>query len=117
MPSTTYNIAVVGPADTISGFRALGVDVFDAHTADEAREHIIAIRRMTSGEGEQNKPYAVVLVVDSLLAGLSDDDYKRLTTGALPALLAIPSITSDTEASTRKLRELAEKAIGSDILS
>ena len=27
-----YKIAIIGPNDTVSGFRALGVDAFDAQT-------------------------------------------------------------------------------------
>ena len=47
--STTneYKIAIVGPLDTVSGFKALGVDSFQAQTADEALEQLRAIKKQT----------------------------------------------------------------------
>ena len=49
-------IAVLGGRDTVMGFKALGLDVFPAGSAEEAKE---AFRRLTrESEGE----YAIIYV-------------------------------------------------------
>ncbi|MEX0672909.1 MAG: V-type ATP synthase subunit F [Candidatus Paceibacterota bacterium] len=118
--STQYKIAVVGPQDLVSGFRALGVDVFDAEKGETALEAIKKIKRMTSREqtGTNDEArYAAVFVIDSLVNDIPEDEYLKATEGALPSVITIPGLNADKEAGTRKLRQLTEKAIGSDILS
>lgn len=112
-----YNIAIVGPEDMVSGFNALGADVFSADNAEDALAHIKTFRKQTLDEESSGKKYGIIMVIDSLIKDLPEDEYARISEGALPTLLSIPGINSDKEAGTQKLRKLAEKAIGSDILS
>jgi len=112
-----YTIALVGPEDMTSGFKAFGIDIFPAESADDALAHIKNIRAQAVSEDTNTKRYGIIMVIDSLLADIPADEYERISRGALPSLLAIPGITSETDAGTQKLRAMAEKAIGSDILS
>ena len=112
----TYNIAVIGPEDLVSGFRALGVHVYNAADSDTALSVIKELREQTTREQDSER-YGAIFVIDHLLNSISRDEYEKVTSGALPSVISIPGITSDKEANKRKLRQLTEKAIGSDILS
>ena len=67
--STTneYKIAIVGPSDTVSGFKALGVEAFSAQTAEEAIQQLKEIKQQTLDPDSLTK-YAVVCVIEDLVA-------------------------------------------------
>lgn len=109
-----YGIGIVGPKDVVSVFKATGADVFEASTGSEAFEVLRQIKRDTQST-EDVKKFAVVMIIESLLQEISDDDYEKVASGALPAIVAIPGLEGATGVSKEKLRKLAEKAIGSDI--
>ncbi len=109
-----YKVAVVGPKDLVFGFKALGATVMPAQDSNQALEVIAEAREQTISGGEEK--FAVIMVTAGLAQGISDDDYKKITRGALPAVVVIPDLVSEKEAGERKLKELTEKAIGSDIL-
>ncbi|MEX0930346.1 MAG: V-type ATP synthase subunit F [Candidatus Paceibacterota bacterium] len=112
----TYKIAIIGPHDLVSGFRALGVEVFNAEDGETALQHIKDIKKQTTDESGGTR-YGAVFVIDSLVNEIPDDEYRKATEGALPSVITIPGLNADKEAGSRKLRQLTEKAIGSDILS
>ncbi|MEX1026954.1 MAG: V-type ATP synthase subunit F [Candidatus Paceibacterota bacterium] len=116
MAHQDYTIAIIGPHDLVSGFRALGVEVFNADSSEEALKIITDLKKQTVSE-DRAGAYGVVFVIDFLINGIPDDEYQKVTAGALPSIIAIPGLNGDKEAGTRKLRQLTEKAIGSDILS
>ena len=111
-----FNVAVIGPEDMISGFKTLGVKIFNILTQGEMLTQVKDLRRSTISEDNGEK-YAVIMVMEDLLKDLPKDEYERITQGPLPVILSIPGISSDNSVSTKKLKVLAEKAIGSDILS
>jgi len=111
-----YNIAVIGPEDLISGFSALGVHIFEAKNSTDALAIIKKIRAETRDDAMHNV-YGTIFVIDHLLSAIPEDEYIKISTGALPAVISIPGLSSDTQANTHKLKALTEKAIGSDILS
>lgn len=111
-----YEIAVIGPEDVVSGFKALGVHVFDASDSETALATIKDLRQQTIRQ-EDGTNYATIYVIDHLLRDIPADEYEKVTSGPLPAVIAIPGLKADKEAGKRKLRALAKKAIGSDILS
>jgi len=51
------------------------------------------------------------------MTNITPDDQKKLSRGALPAVIALPSRNGSSGYSEERLRSLAERAIGSDILS
>ena len=105
-----YGIAAIGPYDVISVFKAFGVECLDASTGAEVAAHLERVR------AEKDSPYAIVFVVDRLLEDLDQKTLERLSRGTLPAVTAIPALEGRTEASIEKIRRLAERAVGSDIL-
>ena len=61
-----YKIAIIGPSDTVSGFRALGVDAFGAQTGEGALEKLRELKKAMS-ESESATKYAVVCIIEDLL--------------------------------------------------
>lgn len=116
MADKNYTIAMIGPHDLVSGFRALGAHIFNAENGADALNEIKKIKKITESEEDETR-YAVVFVIDSLVRDIPDDEYQKATEGALPSVITIPGLNADKEAGSRKLRQLTEKAIGSDILS
>ena len=111
-----YKVAIIGPKDIISGFKALGVVPFDAQTGEEA---LIILKKIKKDIDENNTDtdlYATVLIIENIMEEISKDDKERLSHGALPAILALPGLEGSQGAGVAKLKSLAERAIGSDIL-
>ena len=115
--STTneYKIAIIGPEDTVSGFKALGVDSFPATTAEEAMEQIRSIKRGIN-EPDSAARYAIICVIEDLLTTVDQDEYAKLVAGPLPAVVLLPGPEGSSGFAVERLRVLAEKAVGSSII-
>lgn len=111
-----YNIAVIGPQDVISGFKALGATPFNASTAVEALEALKEIKRSAEDPDFAGAKFAVVFVIEHIYQDIPADEFTRVSRGALPAIIAVPGIEGASDAGIRKLRRLSEQAIGSDVL-
>lgn len=110
-----YKIAIVGPKDTVSGFRALGVVSFDANTDEEALEQLKEIKRMTL-DPESTEKYAVVCVIEDLVTEVDQSEYAKIVSGPLPAVVLLPGPEGSRGFSMGRLRQLAEQAVGSAII-
>ena len=113
---STYNVAIIGPKDIISGFKALGVTPFDAKNGEIALEILKKIKNDIEEGAEQDK-YATVMIIESLVEQIPVEEMDKITKGALPAIVALPGLEGSHGAGIAKLKRLAERAIGSDILS
>ncbi len=115
--STTneYKIAIVGPLDTVSGFKALGVDSFQAQTATEALEQLKAIKQKTLDPDSTTK-YAVVCIIENLVTLVDQAEYAKVVSGPLPAVVLLPGPDGSSGFAIERLRRLAEKAVGSSII-
>ena len=115
--STTnhYRLAIVGPADMVSGFQALGVEVFDATNSTEALDQLRSIKKInhdTQGE----RTYAVVCVIDDVISDVDQAEYAKVIAGALPAVVVLPGPAGASGVAIERLRLLAQKAVGSSII-
>ena len=115
--STTneYKIAIVGPLDTVSGFKALGVDSFQAQTAEEALEQLRVIKKQTLDPDSDTK-YAVVCIIEDLVTLVDQKEYAKVVEGPLPAVVLLPGPEGSSGFAIERLRGLAEKAVGSAII-
>lgn len=109
-----YKIAIIGPADTVSGLAALGVEALPAQTGAEAAEQLRAIKQVHDEGSAQ--PYAVVCLIESLAAAIDPVEYAKVTAGALPAVVLLPGPEGTQGVALARLRRLAERAIGSAII-
>lgn len=75
-------IAVIGSAQTVMGFKALGLEACPASDADEARK---ALKRLTA-EGSE---YAIIYIEENLYVQLSTE-IDKFKDSPLPAIILIP---------------------------
>jgi len=115
--STTneYKIAIVGPSDTVSGFKALGVEAFPAQSADEALHQLKEIKQQTLDPLSATK-YAVVCVIEDLISLVDQAEYAKVVSGPLPAVVLLPGPAGSEGFALNRLRQLAEQAVGSAII-
>ena len=102
-----YNkIAVIGDRDSVLAFKSVGVEVFDATTAEQARS---LIKKLSQGN------YAVVFVAENLAEQIPDALSKaKLRT--FPAVVPIPTTANSSGFGMQGIKADVEKAIGVDIL-
>ncbi len=113
--SKDYQIAIVGPADTITGFTALGVRAFPAHTADEALAALRTIKLQTTDPAATER-YAVVCIIEELVAMVDPGEYSKIVAGPLPAVVLLPGPKGTEGFALTQLRRLAERAVGSAVI-
>jgi len=102
-------IAVIGGADTVMGFKALGLDVFAAGNQEEAREAFRHVTRENDGQ------YAIIYVEENL-AGYLEHEIARYKDVPSPAIILIPGREGPLGLGQSALRAAVEKAVGTDIL-
>ena len=101
-----YRIAVLGDKDSVLGFKALGLDVFPADSAEQARP----ILHRLAKEG-----CAIIYLTEQLAVGLSAeiDRYKDDLT---PAIILIPGKEGSLGIGMANIKTAVERAVGADIL-
>lgn len=113
-----YKIAIVGNKDAILGFKALGLETYDANSAAEAVQILYKLKSETSiktGETEKHSAYAIIFIIEDLAAGISKEDYKKLNRDTLPAIIPVPGTKGTTGYGIKRIGRMVEQAVGSDI--
>jgi V/A-type H+-transporting ATPase subunit F len=110
-----YKIAIIGPNDTVSGFRALGVDAFDAQTGETAMRILQDLKKAMT-ESSSSTKYAVVCIIEDLLTEVDPAEYAKVVSGPLPAVIPLPGPEGSKGVAIKRLRALAEQAVGSAII-
>jgi len=101
-------IAIIGSPDTILGFKALGVKPYGIKTKEQGQKIIDKLRK--------NKKIGVILITEDWAIKL-EQELKPLEQGALPALIRIPGSQGPTGEGKKSIKQIVERAVGSDILS
>jgi V/A-type H+-transporting ATPase subunit F len=114
-----YQMAIIGPRETILGFKALGLEPVYADEPRVAVERLFELKRAKreTEEGESISRYAILFIMEELAKGITPDDYKKLSAEALPAIIPLPGHLGTTGYGLAKLKTIVEKAVGMDILS
>ena len=101
-----WKIAVLGDRDSVLGFRALGLDVFPADTAEEARGILHTLAK---------ENYAVIYLTEGYAAQMVDavERYKDALT---PAVILIPGREGPLGIGMANVKKSVERAVGADIL-
>lgn len=89
------------------GFRALGLDTFDAADAKEAGS---CLKSLTKDE-----EYAIIYIEEKLAAGISSEISKFKDSPAT-AIITIPGREGSDGSSMEALRAAVERAVGRNIL-
>jgi len=111
-----YRVAIIGPESVVSGFRMLGTDVFHVSTSVELVERVIALQKESNDTTSIERQYGVIMIIESLLQEVSKEDYAKMTKYPLPAVVTLPGIEGSNGRGVQRLKELTEKAIGTDVM-
>lgn len=101
-------IAVIGSAQTVMGFKALGLEACPASDADEARK---ALKRLTAESSE----YAIIYIEENLYVQLSTE-IDKFKDSPLPAIILIPGKDGSSGLGLSALNAAVERAVGTNIL-
>jgi len=101
-------IAVIGGAETVIGFKALGLEACPVVNAEEARE---VLRHLT----RDSEDYAIIYIEENLAAQLQHD-IDRYKDVPRPAIILIPGREGSLGLGQSALKAAVERAVGSDIL-
>ncbi len=112
-----YKIAIVGKKEEIIGFSAVGVQIFPTKDVEHAISTLFDIKKARQDNNDENSPplYAIAFVMEDIMKEVSEDDLKKLTAGALPAIISLPGHKGASGFGETKIRSIVEKAVGTDI--
>jgi V/A-type H+-transporting ATPase subunit F len=98
--------AVIGDGDSVSLFKATGLDVFPIVNPFEAKDKIKELARLG---------YVVVFITEALAAELKQtlDKYKETP---YPAIIPLPGAGGGTGFGMQGVREDLERAVGTNLL-
>ena len=106
MSEQRYRIAVLGDRDSVLGFKALGLDVYPAETAEEARPILHRLAREDT---------AILYLTEQLAAGL-EAEIARYKDALTPAIILIPGKAGSLGIGLANVKKSVERAVGADIL-
>lgn len=110
-----YNIAVIGSREAIIGFKAVGLTPYFCNSADKLIEKLYELKKKTNTPESEEK-YGIIFITEDMATMIPDDDWKKLTNTALPAIISIPSHKGATGVGIERLNKIVERALGSNIL-
>lgn len=103
---SNYSIAVLGDRDSVMGFKALGLEVYPAENAEEARRTLHTLAKGSC---------AVIYVTEALARELSAD-IARYKDAVTPAVILIPGKEGSLGIGMSNMQKAVERAVGADIL-
>jgi V/A-type H+-transporting ATPase subunit F len=100
-------VAFIGDADSVLGFRALGVETVVPVSGDDAREQF---ERLIKEET------SVIMITEDLMDQLQEqiDETVHL---AVPSVVVLPGVKGTQRKGENTIRELIIKAVGVDLMS
>lgn len=116
--SHQYKLAVVGLESSVLIYRAIGADIYSVIDAQSAANKVEELFGKNLGDENKTPEYAVIFVEENFYAELSDDLIEKFSKKALPAVVPVPSPSTNGENfAAKRLSKIVERAIGSDIFS
>ena len=104
-----YKIAVIGGAESVIGFKALGLDTYAVESGEEAKKILQELTK--PGEDE----YAIIYMEETVAAEIQSE-IRKYDEKPSPAIILIPGRNGPMGIGQAALNEAIQKAIGSDIL-
>lgn len=103
-----YKLACIGDSASISGYAALGLEIFPIEKNQPELAAKTLHRLAQNGYG--------VIYITEWLATLLQPDIDRYADRPLPAIILIPGVQGNTGAGLRNVGRSVERAVGSNIL-
>jgi len=100
-----YKIGVIGDKQSVQGFKAVGLDVFDCNTREDAKNTLHKIA----------DDYAIIYVTESFYDQIKESIYEY-NEERLPAIIPIPGMQGSLGIGLGNIKKAVEKAVGADIL-
>ena len=104
-----YKIAVIGAADSVIGFKALGLDTYAVENGEDAKRVLHEITKPREDE------YAIIYMEETMAAEIQSE-IRKYDERPSPAIILNPGRNGPMGLGQAALNEAIEKAIGSDIL-
>lgn len=101
-----YKIAVLGDADSVLGFKALGLDVFPVDSVADAKATLHRLAK----DG-----FAIVYLTEQMAVHM-EDDLVRYKDDLTPAVILIPGKEGSLGIGMANVKKSVERAVGADIL-
>ena len=100
-------IAVIGDAETVKGFSAIGLDIYPCDNS----EHAAQLLRNIADSDE----YAVIYLTEEIYNSVAKER-SRYEDKFTPAIIPIPGVKGNSGTGKKRLSSFVEKAVGSDII-
>ena len=100
-------IAFLGDADSVLGFRALGVETIVPDDADDARKQFEKLVKQRT---------SVIMITEEMMDYLQEQ-MEEVVHMAIPAVVVLPGITGTMKRGEDTIRELIIRAVGVDLMS
>ena len=100
-------IAVIGNSDSVKGFKAVGLDVFEIDEMEEANK---TIKNLAASD------YAIIYITERLFS-LCTAEIQKFDDKKEVAIIPIPGTYGNSGIGLQNVSRSVEKAVGSDILS
>ncbi|MDR2530214.1 MAG: V-type ATP synthase subunit F [Oscillospiraceae bacterium] len=104
MTDASYKIAVLGDKDSVTAFKALGLETIECETAQEARG---ALRTLAAPDS-----HVAIIYVTEQLARVIPDEVAQMREVPVPAVILIPSKFGSLGLGMAALSDAAERATG-----
>ena len=100
-------IAVIGNADSVKGFRAVGLDVFEVNDKENAEKLIKTLA---------DNDFSIIYITERLFS-LCAHEIQKFDERKEVAIIPIPGTFGNNGIGMSNVSRSVEKAVGSDILS
>lgn len=101
-----YKVAIVGDKDSVLAFKAIGIEVFEINTKEEARRTVDKLA---------NSNYGVIYITEQIASEI-EETINRYVKSITPTIVLIPSSQGSLGIGKKKISENVQKAIGMNIL-
>lgn len=98
-------IAAIGDRESVSGFKAIGMDIFSPYGKDDCRS---TLKKICDGN------YAIIYITEEF-AEYCPDIIQKYASSLTPAIILIPGVKNNTGEGMRQLSLSVEKAVGSQL--
>ena len=114
-----YKIWIVAPKEICSLFSAIWAIPSTVNSYEQAVESLMKLKSERKDPSDENSPlkYWIIFVLESYLVTMPAEDYKKLSSWALPAIISIPSHEWSSWYWEQKIRKIVEQAVGTDIFA
>ena len=101
-------IAVIGGAETVMGFKALGLEAYPVASSEEARK---VLKKLTA----EGTDYAIIYIEEALSLQLQSE-IDKFKDSPVPAIILIPGRDGSIGLGQSALKAAVERAVGTNIL-